>query len=325
MFFCVVGYLHPRERYTSYLKYIPSPDGKWSRGKTRYSRTLNYYDVSQVENTYKFLKEAYSDYLYDCPVRNIEITAVPKDHVKRYYQPQKRLKSVKANGPKDSLEEKLLELTNFIEQKTGRTGILGVTGSILTRSHNPKFSDIDLTVYGYEASENVKQVVQDAVQDNNLIQGPSEEERRRWIKTRESRSPLSYNELEKISSKRWNYGYYNGTYFSIHPTRNDEEITESYGDLIYRKVGEIQANATILEKRESMFLPAIYDIGEVETVCEISDVKKLVSYEGLYSGIFEIGEHVEFKGTLEKVSGKENYHRVIIGGAGSRKDYVKWV
>ena len=90
MFFCVVGYLHPRERYTAYLKYIPSPDGKWSRGETRYSRTLNYYDVSQVENTYKFLKEAYSDYLYDCPVRNIEITAVPKDHVKKYYQPQKR-------------------------------------------------------------------------------------------------------------------------------------------------------------------------------------------------------------------------------------------
>ena len=56
LLFCVVGYLHPPDRYTAYLKYVPSEGGKWKRGETRYARVLPYYHVSQVENTYGFLR-----------------------------------------------------------------------------------------------------------------------------------------------------------------------------------------------------------------------------------------------------------------------------
>ncbi len=54
--FCVVGYLHPPDGYTAYLKYVPSTDGKWGKNRRRYSRTLPFYHVSQVENTYRFIK-----------------------------------------------------------------------------------------------------------------------------------------------------------------------------------------------------------------------------------------------------------------------------
>jgi len=324
MFFCVVGYLHPPDRYTAYLKYLPAPDGKWSRDGTRYTRTLDYYDVSQVENTYQFLKENHLQYLFHCPVRNIEISAIPRTRVKKYYDPRKRLASIKKNGPKDSLEGKLLELTDYLEQKTGTTGQIGVTGSILTGSHNPKFSDIDLTVYGLETSKIMKRTILDSIKENDNIQGPTREEKQKWVKTRSKRFPLTCDELEKISTRRWNYGYFKGTYFSVHPTRTDEEITEAYGDSTYQKVGEVHGTATMVNNSESMFLPAIYQIDEVELDSETVDVTQLVSFEGLYGSLFENGEKIEFNGILEKVTGKKDYHRVIIGGAGSRKNYVKW-
>ena len=304
MFFCVVGYLHPPDRYTAYLKYLPSPDGKWSRDGIRYTRTINFYDVSQVENTYRYLKENHHQYLFQCPVRNIEISAIPRTKVKKYYDPRKRLASIKKNGPKDSLEAKLIELTDYIEQKTGATGQIGVTGSILTSSHNPKFSDIDLTVYGLDTSKMVKGILVEALEENDIIQGPSREEKQRWIKNRSKRFPLSLDELEKISTRRWNYGYYKGTYFSIHPTRTDEEITEAYGDFTYKGVREVHGTATVVNNNESMFLPAVYHLEDVELDSETSDVTQLVSFEGLYGGLFEEGEQIEFNGALEKVSGK---------------------
>lgn len=324
MFFCVVGYLHPPDRYTVYLKYLPAPYGKWSRDGTRYTRTLDYYDVSQVENTYRYIKENHPQYLFHCPVRNIEISAIPRTRVKKYYDPRKRLTSIKKSGPNDSLEAKLLELTDYLEQKTGTTGQIGVTGSILTGSHNPKFSDIDLTVYGLETSIIVKRIILEAVEENDNIKGSTREEKQKWIKSRSERFPLTCEELEKISAIRWNYGYFKGTYFSVHPTRKDEEIIESYGDSAYKKVGEVHGTATVVNNNESMFLPAIYKIDEVELDSETVDVTQLVSFEGLYGSLFENGEKIKFNGMLEKVTGKKEYHRVIIGGASSRKNYVKW-
>ena len=153
LLFCVVGYLHPPDRVTAYLKYVPEDGGKWSRGETRYTRILPYYHVSQVEKTYDYLRENHPRYVFSCPVRNITVSSVPYEDVKRHYRPRERLASIVEEGPKDDLEYRLRDLVTILTGLSGlKVGDLGVTGSILTESHNPDFSDIDLTVYGAEAS-----------------------------------------------------------------------------------------------------------------------------------------------------------------------------
>ena len=67
--FCVVGYLHPPEGYTAYLKYIPSENGKWERNGIKYSRSIPYYHVSQVERTYEYLKQKNPEYVF-CSIRS---------------------------------------------------------------------------------------------------------------------------------------------------------------------------------------------------------------------------------------------------------------
>jgi predicted nucleotidyltransferase len=260
--------------------------------------------------------------MLNCPIRNIEISWVPKNKVKKYYYPKERLLEIKKSGSRDILEEKLICLSELLEDEAKIYGSLGVTGSILTKTHNPKFSDIDLTIYGLKNSYKLKNALLNMKKKSEWIKAVNASEKEQWITNRLEKHNISRNELEKIFEKRWNYGYFQGVYFSIHPTRSDEEITENYGENIYNRVGEVKGKAKVIDSTESIFLPAIYKVAECEPIEKVSEI---VSFEGLYCSLFEPGNTIGFKGILEEVKGKESHQRIIVGGAGSHDSYLKWL
>lgn len=324
LIFCIVGYLHPPDRYTAYLKYIPSRSGKWRRQGTRYRRTMSYYHVSQMENTYKYLRKNHPDYMFSCPVRNIEISAVPESRVKKYYHPRERLSTLVEQGAKDSLERKLCDLTNYFTDNSDLTlKDLGVTGSILTGTHNPDFSDIDLTVYGVNSSITAKNFLINS-RDKDVIASIEKNRRDDFLRNRSNRFHLSRKDLMAIFKRRWNFGIFRGTYFSIHPTRTDDEITESYGERTYYRRGVVTGTGIISDDTESLYLPSVYHLVQSSMENNIL-IKQLVSYEGIFSGVFYEGEEIEFRGVLEEVMGREKYNRVVIGGAGHPGGYARLV
>ncbi|UCH56886.1 MAG: hypothetical protein JSV18_05960 [Candidatus Bathyarchaeota archaeon] len=325
LLFCVVGYLHPPDWYTAYLKYIPSWEGRWSREETRYDRVLPYYHVSQVEKTYDYLLKRHPQYIYRCPVRNITISSIPRKYVKAYYHPRDRLQSMLAEGPRDRLEQKLEGLAYLMADLSGlETGDLGVTGSLLTGNHNPKFSDMDITVYGQRASRKLKESILEAREKSDEILPLSKEKKMEWSRSRAERFPLKFEELMELAEKRWNYGTYEGVYFSIHPTRVDQEIEETYGDYKYRQVCRIEGEAGIKDASEAIYLPAKYCLDSVGTETKMDvTIEEIVSFEGLFGDAFEAGDRIRFRGTLEHVTGLRAFHRVIVGGAGSRLDFIK--
>ena len=324
LLFCVVGYLHPPDRYTAYLKYAPSGEGEWSRGETSYRRVIPYYHVSQVEDTYDLLRELYPQYLHRCPVRNITVSSVPKTSVREYYRPRERLQEL-LEEPRDDLEWKLNDLTTILCGLSGLdSGDMGVTGSLLTRSHNPAFSDMDITVYGLEASRRLKETILETRREESAIQSFNAAKKHVWSRSRAGRFYLSIEELMEFAERRWNYGVFGDTYFSIHPVRNEDEITEEYGDNTYEQRGEAEGVGVISDASESIYLPAIYGLEDVRLEGSGTfDIEQIVSFEGLFCDMFTAGERVEFRGILERVSGKENHNRIVIGGAGSRPSYIK--
>ena len=271
-----------------------------------------------MENTYDWLKREYPEHILHCPVRNIEISWVPSSKVKEYYRPRNRLNTIKKNGAKDLLEEKLLRLAKILEETANIESSLGVTGSILTRTHNPKFSDIDLTVYGLRKSYRLIDALKE-LKKTGEIRGISERERGKWVQNRINKHKLSSEALNRIAEKRWNYGYFEETYFSVHPTRLDNEILETYGENTYNRVGLVSGSAVVTDSSESIFLPAVYKIEDSK-----SEITEIVSFEGLYGSLFKAGEEIKYKGILEKVEGKNPHQRIIIGGAGSPDNYIKW-
>ncbi|MBC8248944.1 MAG: hypothetical protein H8E90_04645 [Anaerolineales bacterium] len=327
MFFCVTDYLHPPDKYTAYLKYSPAPVGKWKSGETHYHRELEYYHVSKVAETIAYLDRNYPHYVHYCPVRDIKFSMIPQEYVKKYYLPEQRLREI-LETLRDPLEE---EVCAFVSEIIACTGItekdFGITGSILLGIHNPEFSDIDLLVYGLDNALKVRAALKEGRSAKiHPVTGKVLEE---WCASIVKHFPLSYEEARYLAGRRWNYGFFENRYFSIHPTRNDDEIRENYGDRIYREKGVAGIRAIVSDASEALFMPALYRIenvevieGEIGTQHDVLPLREVVSYEGLYRDVVDDGGEIEARGKLESVNNR--YYRLVIGTTMLKgEDYIK--
>jgi hypothetical protein len=322
MLFCVTGYLHPPDRYTAYLKYSPDPEGKWRNGQTAYRRELAYYHVSTIAETIRYLEAHFPQYVSYCQVRDIRFSMVPHSHVVRYYRPKERLDEI-LREPQDSLEQEVCELVTYANSLAGlSSGYLGVTGSLLTKSHNPAFSDIDLLVYGQANAARLKDRL--GPEGTAVFRRPSPEKVARWCERISQHHSISIDEAACLARRRWNYGYFGQRYVSIHAIRQDDEIHEEYGDRIYRDQGAARIRAILSDTSESMFLPAKYCVRDVQVLegeRATAAVRELVSYEGLYSDVADVGTVVEAYGKLETVNGTPS--RLVIGTTHPTHGFIK--
>ncbi len=324
MFFCVTGYLHTPGKYTAYLKYSPAPMGKWKSGEIWYRRELEYYHVGNVADTIAYLERNYPQYVHYCPVRGIKFSIVPWEYVRKYYRPEQRLKEI-LETPRDALEE---EVRAFVSEITAYTGIkgedLGVTGSILLGIHDSRFSDIDLLVYGVENALKVRMALKEG--RSARIRPVAEKALEEWCASVAGHFPLSLKEARYFAGRRWNYGFFEDRYFSIHPTRKDDEIRENYGDRVYREKGVARVRTVVSDASESLFTPAVYRVEDVEALEGDEEVRhqlrEVVSYEGLYRDVVDDGEEIEARGKLESVN--KRYYRLVIGTTMLRGEgYIK--
>ena len=134
---------------------------------------------------------------------------------------------------------------------------------------------------------------------------------------------FSKDQARKLAARKWNYGFYENTYFSVHPTRTDAEIKESYGDVLYEGMGAATIRAEICDSSESMFLPACYkiDLHEVNEGKNVP-IDEIVSYEGIYCDAFLEGEKIEARGRLERVDGT---YRLVLGTLEVGEQYIRFV
>jgi uncharacterized protein len=313
--FCVVGYLHPPDKYTAYLKYSPASEGRWQRQGKAYHRELAFYHSHQVQHTLEYLQTNYPHYVHYCPVRNIHFSMVPDEWVHTYYYPEQRLAEVMAN-PNDRLEEEMIKVVEGIRQVAGISPAeMGVTGSILLGIHDPTFSDIDLIVFGRENTRKLREVmIREELPGVFPLNEAYVDE---WCQGVVSHFGLTYSQARWLISRRWNFVYFGQErhIISLHPTRCDEEIEETYGDHYYRDAGRAQIGATIASSADALFLPAIYGIEKVNIVAGPHvTITEICAYEGLFGQIGEVGQKVVAKGKLEQVDGGP-LHRLVIGSS----------
>jgi len=312
LIFCVVGYLHPPDRYTAYLKYLPAEAGKWQRGGTFYHRSLPYYHVRSVQETLAFLEAHYPHYIFADPVQGLTFSFVPTHRVRQYFVPAERLAEL-LTDPRDPLEKDVSELVEILTQASGLSPqALGITGSILLGMHNPTFSDIDLTVYGRAQALALRSTL-DRLR-GTWFQALDQGRRRQWRTETAVRFGLAPEDVAYLDTRRWNYFLFRGRYVSVHPTREDGEILEEYGDRRYEARGAATVEATVVETSEALFLPAIYRLDDVRVIeGAASDVETLVSFEGLYCNAADPGDRIVARGEVETATGAAP--RLVVGAA----------
>jgi len=314
LLFCVVGYLHPPDKYTAYLKYSPASEGRWQRQGRAYQRQLAFYHAHQVGETLDYLRAHYPHYVHYCPVRDMVFSMVPQERVQTYYCPEQRLAQLLVH-PNDPLEEETASAVEAIRSATGiAPADLGITGSILLGTHDPSFSDIDLMVYGRDNARWIG-----AVMVGLEIPGASpagEAYLDNWCRGVVQYFGLTYEQALWLVSRQWNFCFGpKRRPVSLHPARLDAEIVEKYGDHRYREVGMCRLRATVSDDADAVFLPAIYGLERVRILeGPAVEVAEICAYEGLFGRVASAGQEVEARGKLEEVDSGLRY-RLIIGSS----------
>lgn len=327
LYFTVLGNLHPPGRAIAYLKYAPSPGGRWGRPPRLFDRPIKEYTVHNVKSMLEFLRKRYPIYLYRIESFNVEFSAVPIGRVKAHYKPEDKLLELLASKERDGLQEKAVKLATLLSKESGvDLKSFGVTGSILIGLHNLKFSDVDLVVYGREEGLAVKEALRALLAEGRKVRRFPKGYVERWHGSRRRLYPLTLKETLRLFERVWNRGEFLGTPFSIHPVKVE---AERYGEEVYSPVGIIEAEGEVVDSKESIFMPAKYKVSfpPIEFRGEKYEVEEVVSYEGLYSGLVEPGERVSVRGKLEEVRNvkeSRSYFRVVVGSpeAGGN-DYIK--
>ena len=327
--FCVVGCVHPRDRAIAYLKYVPSQDGKWGRNDRRFRRTMEVYSVPQVLSNVEMLRAEFPQYVFRSRVLNILMSAVPRRLIVRHYRPSERLAELIASNRRDELEQDVVDFVHRLSQNSGvDQEYFGVTGSVLTGIHQASFSDMDITVYGLENTIKVKDtILREFGCSNSEIQPPQGEARDRMLQHWARNYGLSPDEVKWFAERKWSRGVFRRRAFSLLPIHRPSEVKERYGDRIYYPEGIVEGGARITGAEDSHFLPCIYRSENTEINRAGSDVKEIVSYNGFYCGVFQVGETIRFRGKLERVlerrSGRET-RRILIGSPEAKGvDYIR--
>jgi len=330
--YCVVGYVHPPDKVLAYLKYVPtqSLDTIWFRGKIGYNRVLKYYSSVAVSESFKILRKIKPHYIYYDDVFNITFIGVPVGEIRKHYIPEERLKEIIVNGGEDELERDLAELVGYLSEITNiKTQYFGISGSILMRIHNPKYSDIDLTVYGITNSWKLIGALREV--EGGKISLPEDDVIKEWALEVSKHHPLTPKEAYLMYvEKRMRLVFKGYRVFSVHPILMPEEVDEKYGDKTYVPKDLVKIRGKVVNSSLSIFLPGRYMVSDVEVLegkDELSEIKEVVTFEGIYSGILDVDEEFIAYGKVEEVYDKikdSRYFRLVIGSAEAKgKDYIK--
>jgi len=331
LFFCVVGYTHPPDRVVSYLKYAPAEEGEWGTADRRFKRMLPYYTIPHISNTLDYLRVAFPGCVFYDPYSKTSFSAVPVESIVGHFCPEEKLQRLLKEERRDRLEEAAVKLVSILSERSGVSeDFFGVTGSILIGIHRPTVSDIDLIVLGRENSLKVKAALLNLYSsEGSPIKKFSGVQLEEWCEAKVRLYPLTRREAEVIYDRVWNRGVFNGVNFSVHPVRLDWEVADIYGGKTFNNLGLVEVEATVEDAVDSLFLPATYRVAEVriKSGVRVEGVREVVSFEGLYGGIYQKGETVLARGVLEEVrevSSGEVYCRVVVGSlAAGGMDFIR--
>jgi len=213
--------------------------------------------------------------------------------------------------PRDDLLKALHRVFNLIATRSNLSDEdFGVFGSLLHGFYHPRFSDLDLIIYGGEKLGKLCETLEDFY--------------------REGASPLRNEfESEKVTKgKRWRFVNYSPKEYLWHqrrktvyalftdkdsgrviktefePVKDWKEIYNEYShDMRIIKRGWIKAVARVTDDHNAPFIPSIYRIEPIKILDRpgVEHLQRIVSYVEEFRMQAKGGEEVYVEGNLEEV------------------------
>jgi predicted nucleotidyltransferase len=314
--FDVKGLVHPTNRVVAFIRYIPDPTGSRERDGTRYRKFYN------LSKRYSILKQKYPQYLVNDPVFNTLLCEVSIGEIKTHYQPTQGLQELRNKNNLDPAETAALRFMELLKENSGvQWSKLGVSGSILVRLQELS-SDIDLVVYGtetgYRVAETMKKMLED---EDSLFEAYNRDGLRELFDFRSKDTNVSFEDFVRTDSRKVSHGKFMGKHFFIRFVKDLNEISEHYGSIIYKPIGNARIEATVVDDSEALFTPCCYKLTNVNILegPKVEHIEEIVSFRGRFCEHAKTGEAVIAEGKIERVEqeGKDDHFRLLLGGTPS--------
>ncbi len=296
----IVGNSHTDFFYIGYIKYVVTDkDTIWCNNFLCYERVVKIYDPRIVHK--------YTYWRTYIPYYGSEVPIIPLHIVKHIYSPKKRAIEVLFKC-EDDLE---CVAASFIEQLYG-TGIsqgIGITGSLLPRIHNPRYSDVDFIVYGARETINTIEFIEE---NPSIFQAFPEGRLNEWIRINAKMNKIPLESARKLY-RRWRRGIYGGREYSI--LYNNGTYSNILNKPEWRTLGKTKIIAEIEPDINGLNYPSIARISKwihINGATPRSDVSYILSFEALYIPLFFEGGKAQVEGLLQYSKVLDEY-RILVG------------
>ncbi len=325
--FVVLGYIQPSDRILSFLKYVPDPSGEWKSGDIKYKRIF----WGSVSSTVDGMSLIPPNYVVEDHHFGTDLLEPPTENVAKYFSPEIRLKEIIEHGPKDPLEELAKRGADTLHDALGfKHSQIGVAGSILWKGHNLERSDINMNIYGFDASWTLHKNYESLTEGREDARLRELTDWKHAMSRVHARVPIMKSEdLENLFSRRKALCL-GDVCIGITPILLPDEVPIRYGSESYTTVSTepttIRMEIEIAEF--GIFHPAIYE-GQSPPLDVISgdSVSRIMVYDGAFGGLLRTGDRVDVTGTLQEVvptNGDNPFYQIMVGTkSGAGKEFIR--
>ncbi len=316
LIFDVKGLIHPPDRIISFLRYAPSPSGVRERGDVRYKK------IYALQERWRFLRKHFPKYVYFDKYFGRELQAVTIENVRTHYDPRNKITELLNKNVCDEVERSTIELAQTLEKKsTISITNTGISGSVLVGLQEPD-SDIDLIIYGSNPARRVYQTLQSLLSNGKTLRRYRLDDLKRLYKLRSMRSAMRFNDFCTHENRKVLQGRFLARDFFVRCIRDWDEVRETYGSFMCRRVGRAKISAIVSDDSDAIFTPCLYEV-ECARILGGVDLrpKRLLSYRGRFCEQAKVGEKVMAFGDLEEVmTESDKYSQLVVGE--SPRDFI---
>ena len=324
LIFRVFGYSHPLNAYVCDAEYAPAEIFTSNNPKAFRNKGKHVFYKFYEDEGWEFVKSNFPRYMIFHEMLCKNVVGVKCHDIVKVRRPDEKLKKLVKKRTQDELLSALQSVLEFTINHSGLSvANFGVFGSLLHGFYHPRFSDIDLIIYGRENAAKLHSALTEFYEDKhspfrNEFENESSIEGKQWRFQNYSPKELVWHQQRKMIYALFNdakSGRFIKTEFE--PVKDWKEIVnEYYSDVKIRQKGWVKLLAHVTEDRDAPFIPSIYSIQPIKILrgakCA-EEATRIVSYMEEFRLQAHKDEKVYVEGNLEEViTPKGNFHQIAL-------------
>jgi predicted nucleotidyltransferase len=324
LIFRVFGYSHPSNAYICDVEYAPATIFKSANPKALRRAGRNIFYKYYEDEGWRFVQDRFRQYAVFHEMLRKKVAGVNCCDIAEVRRPEVKLKKLLKAEPTDAL---LAAMTSVIGVTTRHSGLLqenfGVFGSLLHGFYHPKFSDIDLIIYGGRNVLTLRETLQELYGAHSSMVH-NEFETDELVKGKIWRfKNLSPKEYVWHQRRKQIYAVFKdkksgrAIKTEFESVRDQREISNEYDSetkIVHR--GWVKILARVIGDSDASFIPSTYDIEPLQVLKgkrEGQESKRIVSYMEEFRMQALKDETIYAEGNLEEVTTrKRSFHQIAL-------------